>query len=362
MNDEHFERKLQELFQETMPLSPAQIERIVRFCIAQLLAGEVHLTKIARFLKGNTQQDSRVRWIERLLTSGFLTIERVYHPVLKKMLEKFKDTCWHLVIDRTALWEGKTDLVTISLNYRKRALPLVWCLVPFGGAPLVTYTELVRQCVPLIPSEAAVVFHGDTEFGGAKMIRTLREIGWDFMLAQPGHVVCRQRSDQEKHRLSSLPIRATKTYQMHNIELFAQDWLGGLNLIAFQQSHYTKWGRRTRRRAYIITSLPLTKGTRRLGRRRWGTEPFYRDYKSSGWHVTQSRLQHPQRRLGLLVILALNYLLCVCSGRTLCKRGERRRIDSKLKRHFSLFRLGWDWLVHLLRCNQPIPFKLRVYS
>ena len=251
MNDEHFERKLQELFQEAMPLSPAQIERIVRFCIAQLLAGEVHLTKIARFLKGNTQQDSRVRWIERLLKSDFLTIERVYHPILKKMLENFKDTCWHLVIDRTALWQGKTDLVTISLNYRKRALPLVWCLVPFGGAPLATSTKLVRQCVSLIPAETAVVFHGDTEFGGAKMIRTLREIGWDFMLAQPGHVAYRQRSDQEKHYLSSLPINATETCQVCNIELFAQDWIGGLNLIAFQQSHYTKWGRRTRRRAYI---------------------------------------------------------------------------------------------------------------
>lgn len=362
MNDEPLEEKLQALFRETMPLSPAQIGRIVRLCLAILLAGEVHITKIARFVKGDSQQDSRVRWIERLLQARFLTVERVYQPVLRVTLSQFKDTCWHLVIDRTALWDGRIDLATISLNYRRRALPLVWCPVPFGGAPLATYTDLVQRCVPLIPAGTQVVFHGDTEFSGVEMIRTLREIGWDFMLAQPQHVVFRRRSDRHPQALAQLPVRRTGTCQVSNVELFAQDWIGGINLFAFYQPHYTQAGRCTRRIAYICTSLPLTPGTRRLGRRRWGTEPFYRDYKSSGWHVTWSRLQNPQRQTGLLIILALNYLLCVCAGRVLCKMGLRRRIDSKPKRHLSLFRLGWDWLIHLLCSGLPLPFRLRLYT
>ena len=149
---------------------------------------------------------------------------------------------------------------------------------------------------------------------------------------------------------------------MGNVELFAQTWLGGINLLAFYQPHYTKTGRCTRRILYLSTSLPLTRSTRRLGRRRWGTEPFYRDYKSAGWHVTWSQLQNPQRQQGLLILLALNYLLCVGLGRTLCKMGQRSSVDAKPTRHLSLFRLGWDWLIHLLCCGQPIPFRLRLYT
>ena len=59
------EASLQAVFNTCMPLSPAQTGRIATLCNGLLLAGEVHVTKIARFIKGDTQQDSRVRWIKR---------------------------------------------------------------------------------------------------------------------------------------------------------------------------------------------------------------------------------------------------------------------------------------------------------
>src|SRR5258706_1817412 len=150
MNYSPVEKSLQEVFVHSMPLSSAQRERIARLCSSIVLAGEVQLTKIARFLKGESQQDSRVRWIKRLLEADFLTQERVYQPLLKQVLEAFHDSCWHLVIDRTALWEG-VDLATIALNYRKRAIPLVWTCVPYGGGPQAAYTQLLRCCVSLVP-------------------------------------------------------------------------------------------------------------------------------------------------------------------------------------------------------------------
>jgi hypothetical protein len=361
MHHDAISQPLQAQFERIIPLSPPQIRRLVTLCVAVLLAGEVQLTRIARFLPHTSQQDSRVRWIQRLLQAHFLTAERVYQPVLQSVLSGYREHCWHLVIDRTALWSG-CDLVTISLNYRKRAVPLVWQTVPFGGAPLSVYTQLVRQCVSLVPNATQVVLHGDTEFGGADMIRTLREVGWDFMLAQPQHVVCRFSPTHSPIPLTALPVPRSGTYQRRHIELFAQHWLGGLHLIAFYQPHYTKSGRCKRRWIYLVTSLPLSCSTRRLGRRRWGTEPFYRDYKSSGWHVNHSQLQHPQRREGLLVVLALLYLLCVSLGRTLCKGGQRRQVDAHPRRQLSLFRIGWDWLIHCLCRGQPIPFHFSLYS
>jgi hypothetical protein len=362
MNYSSVDKALQEVFAQSMPLSQSQSRRIAALCGALLLAGEVALTRIARFLHYDTQQDSRVRWIERLLAARFMTPERVYQPVLQQALQTVRERTWHLVIDRTTLWDGRIDLATISLNYRKRAIPLVWLQVPFGGASEAVYVTLLRRCVPLIPPGVRVVFHGDTEFGGAGMIRALREIGWDFMLAQSANRHFRATRSGPTVPLASLPVTPRHPCQVANVELFAEYLLGGINLLAFYAPHYTQTGERTRDITYLATSLPLTPGLRRLGRRRWGTEPFYRDYKSAGWEVTASRLKNPARQQGLLILLALAYLWSVCLGRWLCKTSQRRQVDRKPIRHLSLFRLGWDWLLHRLRCNLSCPPLLRLYT
>ena len=359
MNYLPVEKSLQAVFVHNMPLSPAQTERIAKLCSAILLAGEVPLRKIARFVKGESQQDSRVRWIKRLLEADFLSQERVYQPILKKSLAGFQETYLHLVIDRTALWEG-VDLASISLNYRKRALPLVWMVVPYGGADAATYVQLLQRSVALVPAHQSVIFHGDSEFGCSEMIRALRDIGWDFILAQPKHCAFRPSVKANSLPLASLPVTRQHPCQVAQVELFAQERLGGLNLLAFSQPHYTHKLKQEIR--YLATSLPLTPGLRRLGRRRWGTEPFYRDYKSSGWQVTASQLVTPQRQEGLLILLALNYLWSVCIGRWLCKTGQRRQVDSQPIRHLSVFRIGWDWLIHQLRCDLPAPPFLRLYT
>jgi hypothetical protein len=355
------EKSLQEAFVHSMPLSPAQTERIAKLCNGILLAGEVQLTKIARFLKGDNQQDSRVRWIKRLLEADFLSQERVYQPFLKETLKTFRENCWHVVIDRTALWKG-VDLATISLNYRKRAVPLIWTCVPYGGAQEAIYIQLVRRCLPLVPKDVHVVFHGDTEFGHSGMIRTLRELGWDFMLAQPSHCGFRSSIQADSVPLASLPVTPQHPCQLAQVELFAQERLSGITILAFYQPHYTRFNKLKRRVCYLATSLPLSPGLKRLGRRRWGTEPFYRDYKSSGWKVTASELRTPQRQEGLLILLALSYLWSVCVGRWLCKTGQRRQVDAQPVRHLSLFRIGWDWLIHRLRCGLSAPSFLRLYT
>ena len=65
-----------------------------------------------------------------------------------------------------------------------------------------------------------------------------------------------------------------------------------------------------------------------------------------------------------LVLLALVYSWTVCYGRWLCKVGRRHEVDAKAKRHrhLSVFRLGWDWLIHQWCCRDPIPIVSRLYS
>lgn len=352
---------LQVWFQQHLPLSAAQSTRLVRFTLALLLAGEVHLSKLARFLPGSSQQDSRIRWLVRLLGANYLQAELVYQPLLRAALSTLREQRWHLVLDRTALWHG-VDLLTVSLNYRKRAIPLVWCRVPFGGADSATAVAVLQRCKPLLPKGVQVIVHGASEFGTARLMRTLRLWGWDFILAVAGSTHYRTRSMAHSQALTTLAVTRTRSCQRAQVELFATERLGALNVLAFYQPHHNRGGPRKRTVCYLATSLPLTAALRRLGRRRWGTEPFYRDYKSSGWHITWSRLKNASRQEGLLLLLAVVYLWSVCVGRWLCKTGRRRWVDAKRCRHLSLCRLGWDWLIHCFINALPFPCPLRLYS
>lgn len=362
MNYDEFSEVLQQELQSVLPLSQSQIRRIVLFSRAIILSARLHLSFLARCIPMLTQQDSRIRWIRRLLSARFMRQDVVYQPVLKEAIAKLRLKEWHLIIDRTSWIDHEVDIVTISLHYHKRAVPLVWQQVKHGGVPLDEYVKLVRRCVPLIPSDTPVVFHGDTEFGGAKMIRALRQLGWDFILAQRHHVHFWHIGQAQSQALNTLPVTRRCGSSLANVDLFASERIGAIQIVAFWKKEYDKDGKLRREVCYLATSLPLTRNIRRVGARRWGIEPFHRDYKSSGWQLEQSRFKKHTQREGLLVCLALCYLLCVCLGRWLCKTGQRPQIDNHPKRHLSLFRLGWDFIVHYINCRLLIPFRLRLYS
>lgn len=348
---------IQQRFKEILPLSNAQIARLSDLCHALLLAKKVQLSFIARVLPRMTQQDSRIRWISRLLVAPFMEAEYIYHPLLKVVLDRLKLDTWHIVIDRTPWIEKEVDLLFISLSHYKHAIPLTWLEVPYGGTDLATAVDLVLQAHRLIPPDAQVVFHGDTEFGGHPMIQTLQDLHWDFILAQnKSYHIWLPEADQSI-RLDTLPV-SKRGYRVSNIRLFAENPIDGLNLFAFPHKRRDKAGRLKHETAYLTTSLPLTRSTKRLGRRRWGVEPMHKDFKSAGIDITETHITLPRRRQGLLLVVAVVYLLLVCLGCRLIKTGQRRQIDSKPKRQYSVFRLGWDYTIHKIVSRLSIYFPL----
>jgi len=121
MHYDSVENSFQAVVTQCIPLSKAQLKRLSDLAWAVLLAGETSLSKIARQLSHATQQDSRIRWIQRLLQAPFMTQATLYHPWIKHVLHTHQATTLHLVLDRTDCIDHRFDLVAINLNFRKRA-------------------------------------------------------------------------------------------------------------------------------------------------------------------------------------------------------------------------------------------------
>jgi hypothetical protein len=339
----------------------SQIERIRNLSMSVLLAGNVQLAKLARWLPQQTHQDSRIQWLRRLLDARYLDAEWSYQPLIRAVMAQMQGTPFHLIMDRSVLQATQFDLLSLNLYFRGRALPMVWDIIPHGSSNFTQQKSLIARSQVILPPCAPIVFHGDNEFGSIPLIHHLRQFKWDILTGQAAGTYYRRGANNPWQLLKTLPITRTQPIYCPAIELSKTHQYGPLNLFGFYQPRFAKQGRR-RDIAYYVTTLPITPKLRPIGRHRWGVECFYKDYKSSGWQIQLSALTHLHRLNRLLSVLSIVYLWMTCMGRWLCKTSQRNLVDSKAKRHLSLFRLGWDWIVHQYRTDALCPALLTLYQ
>jgi hypothetical protein len=349
---------MQALFEQYVPLSQAQRERLSQFCCSQILAGSSQLSKLAGWLGRTSKQTYREQWLRRLVQAPFVRQEYVYEPWLKQALQGYTAGVWHLVLDRSSLVSREVDLAMVALAYRRRAIPLKWLQIPYGGAGIDTYITLLNACKPLLPSNVAVTVHGDAEFGAIPMLHFVRRQNGHFILGQRSHYQVRPTAINHWQALADFPMSKTRGLYLQQMVLTKEHRYWGVTLFGFR--HPNQSGQDEKR--FYATSLPLTASLRRLGKRRWAIEPCFQDFKSSGWHLHQSQLRDATAREGLLVLLSCTYLWLTCIGRWLCKTGQRQQVDAHAVRQLSYFRLGRDWLVHQFRHELTIPHLLTLYS
>jgi hypothetical protein len=327
------------------PLTASQLRRIVLFGAALVLASRCHLRLVARFLHRPTRLSARVQWLQRLLKARFVRPEIVYEPVLKSVLAQQRVAVWHVVIDRTHVPRWHCDVLMVALAYRKRALPLVWCRIRSGHAPTATCLSLLQRAATLFPPHAAILLHGDCEFGHAALLRWVSAQRWDFILAQSRTTQFQAQRHQAFQPLQALPVTRQRGCFVANVWLGVREAFGQVNLYAFYQPHHEAPTRRSRTVQYLATNLPQTRLIKVLGRRRWGIEALFRDWKSGGWDWEQCAVQSEARREAWMTLMALCTLWLVLVGRAVCQHSQRASVDLHAQRHLSFFQIGADWLV-----------------
>jgi hypothetical protein len=366
MSSQQVEDTMNQLFQATIPLSMAQNQRLASASSALTLARSVQLPQMANWLARQSQKAGRVRFLERFFEAEFLTQELVYQPFLRHYLAKRRDAVWYLLIDRSTLRGYETEILVISLAYNGHAIPLVWQVIDFGCTSGLEQIELWQRLVNLLavilPKGTRIVVQGDTEFGSVEVIKFLRYQTWDFILAQAANSNYRHRGTQVWQSLRDLRVQAGTGIYLEQIEWTEQHIYGAFNLFAFWQEHQSSPESQRREVRYCLTSLRMSHMLRPIGRRRWGIECFFKDYKSGGFDVESSHFRQHERWEKLLVLLAVNYLWFNSVGRWLSKTGKRALVDAKARRQLSYFRMGWDWLISEFSQGRSWPLISTLYS
>lgn len=321
------------------------------------LARSVHLAHIARKWPSPAKLPSLTNRLRRFLSNERVDATGFYEPVVALVLERLKrsDAPLRLLLDTTQL--GRCHrLYTVSVAWRRRAVPLGFLVVQKRKGHLSVREQkiLLRHVRPLVADFESVYVLGDSEFGQVDLMRYCRRQGWHFVFRLRGHyTVSPVDAAQPSGRLCELPLVEGQTRYLGPVELTAKH--------AYAAQVVVHWKRREDEPWFLASDCPVGPATLRLYRRRMWTEELYGDLKGHGFHLEATRLGDRKRLERLVLAVLLVFLWLIVLGSRVIKRGKRHLVDRRDRRDRSCFRIGWDYLEHCIRLNQPIPISFTPY-
>jgi hypothetical protein len=336
-------------------------ERITRLRnMALLLVGlqqsrGIHLSQIVNKWPGVLGTvPSLVNRLRRFLSNPAVVVQQWYEPVAQHLVTHFRGQPLHLIIDCTKVGFDYR-MLSISLAYKKRALPLAWS-IHRGRKGHVSHQqqlELLRYVASLLDNEAEVWLLGDAGFESVHLLHWLRKQRWHFVLRQPGKNQVRWPG-QAWVKLVDLPLQPGETRVIGWVELTQQHAAGPFWLVLHWAKGYDEpW--------FLIAAAPGDQRLVRLYRRRMWTEELYGDLKGHGFDLEATHLDDPDRIARLVLAVAINFVWFITLGSWVVKRGFRQLVDTKSRRDKSYFRIGWDWIERCFRLNHPVPLRFSPY-
>jgi hypothetical protein len=321
--------------------------------LAAIISGIVgsrhtNLPNIAAKVPTGTKRESQVkdfyRWLKNDNRARDYRI--IFAPFAAALLSSLADCPLVLVIDGSVVGQGGMALL-INVVYKGRALPLGWLVIRSKKGHLAEryHIALLKQVKPLVPQDSQVIFVGDGEFDGCRLLRRLAYYGWQY--------VCRTAKNSllwigdDRTNFAGLAVERNSLVSIAEAA-FSKYEYGPVLAIALWQAPYKE-------PIYLVSNLTLPEEAVCYYRKRFRIETFFSDTKSRGFRLDKSHLKEPKRLVRLLLAACLAYLWIVYLGTVAMVKGYNKIIHRTERCDLSLFNLGLNLLEHFLNRDMVLP-------
>jgi len=316
------------------------LHTLVSMMIGVLMSRDVRLGHIA--MKGGL--DGKMENIEqryrRWLKNPRIKAREIVDPVAKQLLFSRKKRKIRLQIDRTII-DGGFNVLMVTLYHRKRAIPLVWKVLPHGGScSQKDWQSLLNRVYAMLSKKSKVILLGDREFGTVDLMRYCDLKKWFFVLrVKKTYTVANPYQGFPLHwqTLGSLLAFRGQVCTLTQW-LYVQDEFYRVNFVlTCAQDSDDPW--------LLATNLTPNKQVINEYKRRFGCEEFFSDMKARGFDVEQTRLRHAKRFERLMIILVLlAFWLWGVARRLMVTRQIRSLVSFSRQKRYSHFQLAYRWL------------------
>lgn len=327
---------------------------------------QVTLSTLASVFPQPIQYCSRKRNLQRFLLLPQLSIKLLWFPLIKywvrqeqrggplnrgqrRYLKKLKHQpagYWIIAIDRTQ-WKGR-NVFMVTLVWGTHALPVYWeVLGQVGNSDLKTQKRLLNTVLPVFRNYRVLVL-GDREFHSPKLAQWLQERGVSFALRQKKDFHFQPACEADYQVLKTLGVQPGMSKFYEGILCNKGDGIGPFNLAIYWKRKYRRKG--PKEPWYILTNLPTLKQALRVYRCRWGIEQLFKDCKTGGYHLEDTKVNEP-RFLALVLLIAMAYTLATWQGQwlrafgidTYAGRIQEHQDKTLRQSDFSLGLYGQRW-------------------
>lgn len=287
--------------------------------------------------------------MQRFVKNEHIDVQTYYMPFAKALLAALASQPLVLAMDGSQVGRGCMTLM-VGVIYKQRALPLAWIVYrgPKGHTTAQRHIEVLELVQPLLPAEATVILLGDGEYDNVDMIQWLEaHTRWHFVVRTACSSLVHFQG--RVFALNSLPITPDKCLVLEKV-LFTQARYGPLLAMVYWELDYEE-------PIYLLSNLADAEQSCRYYKLRYRLETLFSDQKSRGFHLHKSHLSDPNRISRLLIAACLSFIWMIFLGLSVTAAGQQGLIDRTHRRDKSFFRLGLDWLKHLLKLG--LPFSVR---
>jgi DDE family transposase len=294
----------QDLFDRETGLRKQHIEGLADAVACALACRSANTAEWQAVLPRRQVDDkSKERYLSRLLANpriSPLAVMQGFIPELAEMAGAHGKTVI-LPLDQSKTADG-FECLMLSLRTGERALPVVWKVKETKGA--IGFEEqkaLLEAAFAMLPEGGAVLLLGDRFYGTPALIRWCQEHGWSYRLRLRDNLILRHEGGE---LTTGEAVQAGLTALL-NAELNESGVTTHIGIL--QEKGYSEpW--------IIAMSEPPSKGRVLDYGMRWGIEPLFSDFKSRGFGITKTQLQHADRIERLILVLTIALYWAASTG------------------------------------------------
>ena len=247
--------------------------------------------------------DMRYQWIARVLGNQLIEPDAVMEPFGREVLARAAADGQPvvLILDQSKL-SDRHQVLMLALRHGERALPLAWRVeATEGPIGFGVQRGLLEAVAPWLPDGAQACLMADRFYGTADLISLCQGVGWDYRLRLKGTLVVRDGGRATK----TGALAHGRTFALEDVQLTAKKAIISIDVMR-DPGHTEAWIVAMPGKPGYLATLDYSK--------RWGIEPMFSDFKSRGFGVEDTQIQHPDRLARLLLVMALALYCAVSTG------------------------------------------------
>ena len=323
-----------------------QVLGLALFSLGVVLARQCQLSRVAEELAFMGKAETVERRLRRWLSNARLDLAICCQAWMRWVFSQYTSQRPILLVDETKLGK-RIGVLMVSLAYRGRAIPLVWCCYvanseadyPAEGQVGVI-KRLLQQVQSVLPPDCRPVVQADQGIGNSsKLMKAVQALSMSYLM--------------RVKKSSVFTSRRGKRMVLSALCKPGESWCGAGTLFVTYGSQvrcivHVLWDKGYDDMWCLATNDRHLKA-RDYALRMWQEESF-RDLKRGGWQWNASFVRDPQRAARLILVLALAYAWVLTQGALVLTRdeNEQRQITSGRRCKYSIFRLGLRLVKRLL--------------